>query len=66
MNKDIKAAGVIERDLYVDNVLSSFEEEDDLATYFREARALMSKAGMNLRSWASNSITLQKEAIAEC
>ncbi|XP_033745623.1 uncharacterized protein LOC117331137 [Pecten maximus] len=42
-------------DLYVDNILSSFSTETDLSEYYSSARALMSKAGFNLRSWASNS-----------
>ncbi|XP_053402669.1 uncharacterized protein LOC128557991 [Mercenaria mercenaria] len=55
----------MQRDVYVDNVLSSFQLQVELLTYFREARSLMSKAGMNLRSWTSNSAALRSQAAAE-
>ena len=64
-NKDCNAVNVIERDLYVDNVISSFESETEVLKYFHESRTLMSKAGMNLRSWSSNSEALQKVALRE-
>ncbi|XP_052260181.1 uncharacterized protein LOC127864522 [Dreissena polymorpha] len=61
-NMNVNAAHVIERDLYVDNVISSFKCEKDLLEYFTEARQLMSTAGMNLRSWISNSACLRTAA----
>ncbi|XP_052227388.1 uncharacterized protein LOC127842105 [Dreissena polymorpha] len=64
-NKDCNAVNVIERDLNVDNVISSFESETEVLKYFHESRTLMSKAGMNLRSWSSNSEALQKVALRE-
>ncbi len=54
MNTNNPAAAVIARDLYVDNVISSFNSEDDTLSYFRHARDLMTEAGFNLRSWTSN------------
>jgi len=45
--------------LYVDNILSSVETEEDVMNYFSESRSLMSKVGFNLRSWTSNSQRLQ-------
>ncbi|XP_076089954.1 uncharacterized protein LOC143061985 [Mytilus galloprovincialis] len=45
---------IMKNDLYVDNILSSLENEDDAAKYFVQARSLMSEAGFNLRSWSSN------------
>ncbi|KAH3704083.1 hypothetical protein DPMN_079138 [Dreissena polymorpha] len=62
INKHVPAAKVIEKDIYVDNILSSFEKESDLLTYFTESRRLMSSACMNLRSWTSNSETLRSRA----
>ena len=60
--KHVPAAEIIERDIYVDNVLSSFENEADLLKYFEESRKLMAKAGMNLRAWNSNSAALRSQA----
>ncbi|XP_060559098.1 uncharacterized protein LOC132719352 [Ruditapes philippinarum] len=65
LNASNPAANIITRDLYVDNVISNFQQEQDLLTYFRYARALMSEAGFNLRSWTSNSSKLCELAVAE-
>ena len=65
LNVNNPAADIIARDLYVDNVISSFQEEHELLTYFRCARDLMTKAGFNLRSWTSNSRKLRDHAQAE-
>ncbi|XP_053380273.1 uncharacterized protein LOC128548811 [Mercenaria mercenaria] len=62
LNPRLKAATIIERDLYVDNVVSSFTNELDLLNYFWESRTLMSNAGMNQRSWTSNSDNLRHTA----
>ncbi|XP_053378634.1 uncharacterized protein LOC123538185 [Mercenaria mercenaria] len=62
LNPSLKAATIIERDLYVDNVVSSFTNELDLLNYFWESRTLMYNAGMNLRSWTSNSDNLRHTA----
>ena len=61
-NKHVNAATVIERDLYVDNIISSFKSEQELLRYFTEARQLISNAGMNLRAWTSNSASLKTAA----
>jgi hypothetical protein len=42
LNASDPAANIITRNLYVDNVISSFQQEQDLLIYFRYARALMS------------------------
>ncbi|XP_060597510.1 uncharacterized protein LOC132751365 [Ruditapes philippinarum] len=65
LNASNPAANIITRDLYVDNVISSFQQEQDLLNYFRYARTLMSEAGFNLRSWTSNSSKLCELAVAE-
>jgi len=49
----------IEKNLYVDNIVSGCLSEDDAIRYFKEARAMMLEANFNLRSWASNSPQLQ-------
>ena len=60
-----QTASIIKEDLYVDNILSSLKDENEAITYFKEARTLMSTAGFNLRSWASNSTLLNKLAESE-
>lgn len=60
-----ETANVLERDLYVDNVISSFDQTDELLRYFDESRNMLSAAGMNLRSWASNEEYLRNRAADE-
>ncbi|VDH92167.1 Hypothetical predicted protein [Mytilus galloprovincialis] len=55
----------IQKDLYVDNIISSFPTESQLLQYFDTSRTLFAKAGFNLRSWASNNKTLQDRATSE-
>ncbi|KAH3778902.1 hypothetical protein DPMN_180379 [Dreissena polymorpha] len=50
MNSHVNAADTLKRDLYVDNVLSSFAHEMATLTYFREVFDLMTTAGFNLPS----------------
>ena len=50
-----KTAKLPERDLNVDNILTSVSDEDDALTYFRQSRSLVSEDGFNLRAWTSNS-----------
>lgn len=38
--KHVRAADIIKRNIYVDNVLSSFENESDLLMFFTESRGL--------------------------
>jgi len=52
----------IKRNLYVDNVISGCQSEKEILHYYAEARAVMSDAHFNLRSWASNSPQLQSRA----
>ena len=44
--------------LYVDNIISGCETDKAAVHYYREARAIMSSARFNLRSWSSNSSEL--------
>ena len=45
--------------IYVDNILSGCNTEEELLTYYKHSRELMSQANFNLRSWSSNSHQLQ-------
>jgi hypothetical protein len=60
-----RASNVIARDLYVDNVISSFEQQDELLEYFDQSRKLLKDAGMNLWSWSSNNAQLRTRASDE-
>ena len=52
----------IQQNLYVDNVISGFSNEEKAVQYYNKARQIMSNANFNLRSWASNSTKLMKVA----
>ena len=62
-NHNSEVANDMRQTLYVDNIISGGATEHSVTQYFREARAIMSEANFNLRSWASNSHQLQ--AIAQ-
>ncbi|XP_045157295.2 uncharacterized protein LOC123523710 [Mercenaria mercenaria] len=64
-NEHVWVSETLRKDLYVDNVISSFPDEGTVADYFRDTRDLMSSAGFNLRSWNSNSNRLRGLAEAE-
>ena len=55
----------MERDLYVDNIVSSIEDEETAIRYFYESRKTMSVAEFNLRSWSSNSDKIRELAKEE-
>ena len=52
----------IQANLYVDNIVSGCETEQQAMQHFEEARSLMSSAGFNLRGWASNCKSLNRKA----
>ena len=54
----------IQRNIYFDNIISGCDTEVQLLEYYTQARNFMQQANFNLRSWASNSITLQQIATA--
>ena len=60
-----ETASTMKDDLYVDNILTSFASEEEIINFYKEARSLMSNAGFNLRSWASNSKLLNDMADSE-
>ena len=49
----------------MDNVLTSIDTNDGVQKFFSESRNLLSDAGFNLRSWASNNTDLQETAKKE-
>ena len=55
--------------LYVDNVVSACNTEQEAVQYFLESRSLMTLSKINLRAWASNSQSLrelaQQHSVAE-
>ena len=51
----------MQSNLYVDNVISGSNSEE-VVSYYKKSRALISQANFNLRSWASNNIQLQNLA----
>ena len=57
------------QNLYVDNILSGYSTENDTMGYYNEARATLSAANFNLRSWASNSnqlsVVARKDQVAD-
>jgi len=55
----------IQHNIYVDNVISGCDTETELVQYYTEARNIMKQANFNLRSWASNSTTLQQVTTAD-
>ncbi|XP_062616210.1 uncharacterized protein LOC134277925 [Saccostrea cucullata] len=48
----------LSKSLYVDNVLTSFNDENSLMKFYKTSRVLLAEAGFNLRSWNSNSTKL--------
>ena len=56
---------VLRKDLYVDNILSSFPDEDSLISFYKESRQLFADGGFNLRSWSSNNKKLNAIANTE-
>ena len=53
------------RNLYVYNIISGSDAEEQATQYYAEARSIMAKARFNLRSWASNINVVQKLAIVD-
>jgi len=51
--------------LYVDNIITGRNVEQDVFNYYQEARAIMCDARLNLRSWSSNSAALTTTAIKD-
>ncbi|KAI5756181.1 hypothetical protein M8J77_022798 [Diaphorina citri] len=46
--------GKLKTDLYVDNLVSGVNSEQELSSFFIKSRKIFGEASLNLRSWASN------------
>ena len=55
----------IRKNIYVDNIISGCNTETQLLQYYSQARHIMSQANFILRSWATNSTTLQQTATTD-
>ncbi|VDI40841.1 Hypothetical predicted protein [Mytilus galloprovincialis] len=62
---NITTATLMERDFYVDNILTNLQNEDEANTYYKEARTMLKEAGFNVRSLTSNSENIRKLAKTE-
>ncbi|XP_063442582.1 uncharacterized protein LOC134722880 [Mytilus trossulus] len=51
--------------IYVDNIIAGFDNTTELLKFHEESRALMTKSGFNLRSWALNSTALNDLATSQ-
>ena len=51
-NQNSETAEDMMQNLYADNVISGCATEESVVQYFTRARAYMSEANFNLRSWA--------------
>ena len=49
-------------DIYVDNLASGSDNEDDASTFLENARLIMSPVGFNPRSWNSNHVQIRASA----
>ena len=57
---DTPVALDMRENVYVDNVLSGCNTEDELLAYYIQSRDIMSQAKFNLRSWSTNSCQLKE------
>lgn len=53
-------AKVLEKCLYVDDLIKGVDSVQEATTFYEKAWKIMSSAGMKLRKWSSNSDTLQQ------
>ena len=53
-NSRSEAAEKIRENIYVDNVITGTTSTQNATQFYRDSKQIMSKAGMNLRDWASN------------
>ena len=64
-NYNTPAAEDMKENIYVDNIISGCNEEQDTVGYYEEARSIMNEAHFNLRSWSSNSPSLREQAVKD-
>ncbi|KAL1419403.1 hypothetical protein MTO96_005138 [Rhipicephalus appendiculatus] len=53
-------AKVLEKCLYVDDLIMGVDSAQEATTFYKKARQIMSSAGIKLRKWSSNRDTLQQ------
>ena len=58
-------ASDMKANLYVDNLISGCNSEDEVIEYCKQARRIMNEARFNLRSWSSNSCRLRSVIIED-
>ena len=56
----LQVAADMRDNIYVDNILSGCNTEEELLAYYSQSRDLMNQAKFNLRSWSTNSKQLQE------
>ena len=56
----LQVASDMQDNIYVDNILSGCNTEEELLVYYSQSQDLMSQAKFNLRSWSTNSKRLQE------
>ena len=59
-NSPLQVAADMRDNIYVDNILSGCDTEEELLAYYSQSRDVMSQANFNLRSWSTNSKRLQE------
>ncbi|KAI9558404.1 hypothetical protein GHT06_015184 [Daphnia sinensis] len=55
----------INRNIYVDNLISGCKDQTEAVAYYHEANRLLSGAGLNLQSWGSNCSQVTTTAVNE-
>jgi hypothetical protein len=55
----------IREDIYVDDLVSGAQDDDEAVSFYTKARTLMTPGGFNLRSWASNNPVVKTIAAKE-
>ena len=53
--KETEVAKKIERDIYMDNVITGENSTNKAVAFYHEAKLIFQNASMNLREWISNS-----------
>ncbi|XP_074653596.1 uncharacterized protein LOC141907754 [Tubulanus polymorphus] len=65
VTENCRTSSDILRNIYVDNILTSCNSEENSLDYLKSSREIFSLAGMNLRSWSSNSEEVRSLAESE-
>ena len=64
-NYNTPMAEDMKENIYVDDVISGCNEEQDAVDYYGEARSIMKEVHFNLRYWSSNSPLLREQAVRD-